>query len=206
MEDPTQDNISSYVGIDEAGRGPLAGPVAVGVVRASNRNMTLPYFSEVKVSKKLARQKREEIYEKMKLEALQGNISYAVSFVGSKVIDRIGINAAIRLAIKRSLNRLVYSAPKTYVLLDGGLRAPARFGVQETIIKGDEKESLIALASIVAKVERDRKMVRFSEKYPEYSFEEHKGYGTQLHTRMIQKCGPCALHRKTFIRNIEQQN
>ena len=194
---------SYFAGIDEAGRGPLAGPVAVGIVLARERNPALSFFKEVKDSKQLSSQKRLLVYEGLKGAKERGEISFAVSLVGSETIDRVGINNAVKTAVKRCLLRLACDNGKTRVLLDGGLRAPREFIFQETIIRGDEKEALIALASIVAKVTRDRKMERFSARYPNYFFDEHKGYGTDLHRKLIRRYKPCAIHRMTYLKRVK---
>jgi ribonuclease HII len=198
MESVTSPQFRYFVGIDEAGRGPLAGPVSVGAVLAPIRLLLLPYFEKVRDSKKLSPQKRREIFYRLQEESKKGNIVYAHSLVGSCGIDRDGITASIRCAIARTLKKLL----ETLILLDGGLRAPRVFSFQETIIRGDEKESLIALASIVAKVKRDEKMERLSEQYPQYGFELHKGYGTTLHRKLIKKHNPSPIHRISFLGNI----
>ncbi|MAZ40712.1 ribonuclease HII [bacterium] len=191
-----------FVGVDEAGRGPLAGPVAVGVVVAPLRSPKLSFFREVKDSKKLSGQKRREIFEELHKLHVQKELSYAVAFSGPDFIDREGINPAIYKATKRCLNRLGVHPERSHILLDGGLKAPAFYTQQETIIRGDEQEVLIALASIVAKVSRDKKMEGFALRYPHYMFEEHKGYGTELHRKLIKKHKPCPIHRKSFLGNI----
>lgn len=185
------------IGIDEAGRGPLAGPVAVGAV------MVPPGFDWGSVggardSKQLSYKQREDLYATItRLERAQ-ELSYAVSFSSATIIDRHGITYAIKRALHRSVMRLSAFPARTSVLLDGGLRAPKCFSMQATIIRGDETEPIISLASIVAKVERDRLMVRRGDEYPEYGFEIHKGYGTLAHRRAIRVHGFSPLHRKTF--------
>lgn len=191
-----------FVGVDEAGRGPLAGPVAVGVVVATERNPHLPFFKEIKDSKKLSAQKRREVFEKLHILHLKKEISYAVSFSGPGYIDKKGISQAIYRATKRCLNRLGVQPEKSHILLDGGLRAPHFYSRQETIIKGDESETLIALASIVAKVLRDKKMEQMALRFPNYLFDEHKGYGTEMHIKRIKKYKPSPVHRKSFLGNI----
>ena len=188
------------VGIDEVGRGPLAGPVAVGACRIPVNSKRL--FAGIKDSKKLSEKKREEWLLKMKEWKAEGVIDYAVSFVSANTIDEIGIAESIRLALSKSLKKLKLNSAKTLVLLDGGLRAPRSFKNQRTIIRGDEKEPSIALASIVAKITRDRLMVRLSKKYSAYSFEIHKGYGTLTHRNAIRKFGLSREHRVSFCKNI----
>lgn len=186
------------VGIDEAGRGPLAGPVAVGAVsmhQGSNRN----FFKSIRDSKKLSPSERE-LWFSLALEARKsGALDFAVSLVSEKIIDRRGISYAVRLGIKRCINKLNISEFDSQVFLDGALKAPKKFIHQLTVIKGDEKIPVISLASIVAKVIRDRKMVKLSQKFPEFSFHLHKGYGTSLHREAIKKYGPSAIHRRSFL-------
>ncbi len=138
----------------------------------------------------------------MKQARKDGWIRFSVSLVGASHIDKKGIVPAIRLGLQRSLSHLKCSRKNTHVLLDGGLRAPAPYGFQSTIIKGDEKEATIALASIAAKVTRDRMMMRGDKEHSEYGFASHKGYGTKKHYEAIHKHGMCPLHRRTFLKSI----
>jgi len=191
------------VGIDEAGRGPLAGPVAVGVVSISP-NFNKNFFRGIKDSKKLSEKNREMWYAKALEARKRGLLKFSVSLVSEKVIDRKGITYATRLGIERSLRAL--KIPKaSHIFLDGGLRAPEKFSYQRTIIKGDEKKLIISLASIVAKVTRDRKMIQLSKKFPKYNFQKHKGYGTKEHMRAIKKYGPTKLHRKSFLKHLTKK-
>lgn len=199
-------NLAGYkfiVGIDEVGRGPLAGPVAVGAVVCSSAASRRGLFADIEDSKKLSARKREEWEGKIKNKKL--NMKIAVCFVGNETIDKKGIVGAIGIAIKRALKKLEREAginPKNcLVLLDGSLKAPDEYR-QETIIKGDEKIPVISAASIIAKVARDRKMIRFHKKFPNYAFERHKGYGTKLHYKMIKKHGICEIHRKSFLKSL----
>lgn len=185
------------IGIDEAGRGPLAGPVAVGAVAVS-RNFSKNFFKGIKDSKKLTPEERD-LWFSLTLEAKKnGLLNYAVSLVSEKIIDSKGITYAIRLGIKRCLNKLNIEK-SSQIFLDGSLKAPKEFFHQLTVIRGDEKIPVVALASIVAKVTRDRKMVRLSKKFPEFDFHLHKGYGTRLHREAILKFGLTELHRKSFL-------
>lgn len=188
------------IGIDEAGRGPLAGPVAVGAVSICdgfNKN----FFKSIKDSKKLTEAERELWYA-LALEAKKKNtLNFAVSLVSEKVIDRHGISFAVRLGIKRTLKSLNASVT-AQIFLDGGISAPLEFIHQRTVVRGDEKIPIVSLASIVAKVTRDRKMRALSRKFPEYDFDVHKGYGTKAHQRVIQKYGPTEIHRKSFIKRF----
>ncbi|MDB5266428.1 MAG: rnhB [Parcubacteria group bacterium] len=192
--------MTCLVGIDEAGRGPLAGPVAVGAVRVG-ANFNKKFFKGIKDSKKLSAEDRELWYG-LALEAKKGGeLDFAVSLVSEKVIDKHGISFAIRLGIKRCLEK-IHASKSDQVFLDGALHAPKEFSRQLTVIRGDEKIPVISLASVCAKVTRDRYMVKLSKKYPEYGFHIHKGYGTRLHREAIQKHGPSDSHRRTFLRNL----
>ena len=193
-------NVRKYIiGIDEVGRGPLAGPVAVGAMLVTTRMRSL--FRHIKESKQLSEKQREEWYERIKKDS-GPELRFAVSFVSAKMIDAKGISHAIRLAINRSLKKLAVDPDECTVLLDGGLRAPEEYRDQQTIIRGDAGETAIAMASVVAKVERDRMMVRLGKKFPQYGFAEHKGYGTQSHVDMIRRYGISASHRKSFCRRF----
>lgn len=187
------------IGIDEVGRGPIAGPVAVCAFLWKDRETLPPYG--IKDSKKLSPQKREEWFRQVQIWKRESRVTYAVSFVSAQTIDRIGITKSITRALVESLKKLEIEPENVEVLLDGGLRAPHNFPLQKTIIRGDEKEPVIALASIVAKVLRDKMMERFAMKYPLYGFEEHKGYGTHTHYRAIKKHGMSPLHRVSFLQN-----
>jgi len=169
----------------------------------------MAHFRNFKDSKKLSHNQRLEWLEKINKEKEKGNIFYKVCFESNKVIDKKGIVFAITLALNNSLrglnvpNSQVGINPKDcLVLLDGGLRAPVEYKYQKTIIKGDEKELAIALASIVAKVIRDALMVKLVDKYPGYGLEKHKGYGTLAHYKAIKKYGLAAIHRKSFLKKI----
>lgn len=197
-------NSKHIIGIDEVGRGPLAGPVAVGAVciYAEHYKRVAKLFPVIKDSKKLTAKLRNEwskkIFEAETLEYL----SCAVSFVSPSVIDKNGLSYAIRTALEKALDTIPHDVSDVKVLLDGGLRAPAHYLNQETIIKGDEKELAIALASIVAKVARDKKMVALAKKFPEYGFEKHKGYGTHAHYEAIKKHNITSHHRKSFLKKF----
>lgn len=194
------------IGIDEAGRGPIAGPVAVAAfcIVSERKDWPFKFFDNGKVrdSKKLTVVARERIFKEMTVQKSLGKMSYAVSFVGAAAIDRKGISFAIRSALAKSLGALGVEPLKCRVLLDGGLKAPEEFARQRTIIKGDEKEAVIALASIVAKVSRDRLMLKLAKKYPRYDFDIHKGYGTKAHYKKLQKYGLSPVHRKSFLKNF----
>lgn len=187
-------------GVDEAGRGPLAGPVAVGVVKIPT-DFNKKFFKGIKDSKQLSAEERE-LWLNLALEAKKkGELDFRVALVSEKVIDRHGISYALRLGMKRCLTGLGLP-DDSQIFLDGSLKAPERFKHQQTIIKGDEKVPVISLASICAKVIRDRRMVKEARKFPQFSFEVNKGYGTLMHRRALKKYGLTTLHRRTFLRRL----
>lgn len=198
-------NKKHIIGIDEAGRGPVAGPVSIGAVIVQDVFLEdfLVCFSGVKDSKKLSPKKRELWFLQMKEAKKKGLIDFSVSLIKSGVIDNIGIAPAIRMGIQKTLSRLGHKKADTKILLDGGLKAPDCYKKQETIIRGDEKEIIIALASIVAKVSRDAHMIKIAEKFPKYIFEQHKGYGTAEHYKRIKQYGLCEIHRKSFLKKLK---
>lgn len=190
-------SIKYIIGIDEVGRGPIAGPVTVGAVLLPAKS-SWGDFAGLRDSKKLTEPGREAWFAHIK----DAGITHAVSSVSERVIDEKGIAYAIRLALSRSLRKLGANPKDAHILLDGGLRAPEEYVNQETIVKGDEKEYAIALASIVAKVTRDRYMVRAAKRHSKYVFDQHKGYGTKLHYEAIKKHGLCPLHRRSFLKDF----
>lgn len=193
------------VGIDEAGRGPIAGPVAVGgvIVRSDIlAKMKRRDLAGIRDSKKLTEKAREAWLTKMCGWKKEGKIDFAVTLVSSTQIDTYGIAPSVRKGIASVLQKLTADPRSTLVLLDGGIKAAEVFTKQKTIIKGDEKEAVIALASIAAKVTRDRKMCWFAEHFEGYGFEVHKGYGTKMHYSSIKKLGLVDIHRTTFCKGI----
>lgn len=187
-------------GIDEAGRGPLAGPVSVGIVVIPT-GFKKTFFKGIKDSKQLSADERELWYS-LALEAKKrGELDFHVALISEKVIDRHGITYALRLGIKRCLEKISLTLD-SQIFLDGALKAPVQFAHQLTVIRGDEKIPIISLASIVAKVTRDRKMVRLAKKFPEFSFDIHKGYGTRLHRLALKKYGLTTIHRQSFLKNL----
>lgn len=187
---------NKVIGIDEVGRGPLAGPVAVCAL-CIKADFDDTVFGKLRDSKKLSPKKREQIFEQLKKMKEEGILDFSVCLSEAREIDEKGISFCIKKCLKNTLEKIKAEPKESRVLLDGGLFAPEQFE-QETIIKGDEKERVIALASIVAKVTRDRLMVELSPKYKEYGFEKHKGYGTKAHLDAIRKYGMCIEHRRTF--------
>ena len=178
-------------GVDEVGRGPLAGPVTVCAVIMDLSKIV----DGVDDSKKLSEKKREKLFDIIKNEA----VCYSVAFASASEIDEINILNATHLAMTRAVEGLE-KAPEV-VLVDGN-SLPKWYYNSEAIVKGDAVCHSIACASILAKVSRDRLMLLEAEKYPQYSFEKHKGYGTKVHTQAIKEYGPCPIHRKTFLKKI----
>lgn len=194
-------NIRFIAGIDEAGRGPLAGPVAIGLVVvpiASLERVQQTLFT-IKDSKKLSPQKRAIWADIARDLEFKVGMRSTTALVGPGAIERHGITRAIKIGMKRALTRTVEEPEETYLLLDGGLRAAPHFSFQETIVRGDSKEPLIALAAILAKVRRDAYMSRKALAHPEYAFEQHKGYGTAEHLKRIRLHGLSPLHRPSFV-------
>jgi ribonuclease HII len=189
------------IGIDEVGRGPIAGPVTVCAL-ALLKPLPRAFFVGLADSKKLSRQRREVWFTKIQNERKRGSVVYAVSSCSAKMIDTIGIAPAIQKALTRSLKKLALPPSKVQVYLDGGLKAPGLYINQKTVIKGDEKIPAISLASIVAKVTRDRYMFRMASLHPSHGFEKHVGYGTKIHYERIKKYGLIPLHRKTFLKSF----
>lgn len=185
--------------LDESGRGPLAGPViacALTVRHPISQEVILANMKylgkEIKDSKKLTLKKREELY---KLIIKNPAIEWGTGKVSEKVIDRINILEATKLAMKRAIKNL--RKKPDFLILDGNFKINSPIP-QKSIIKADEKVFSCATASIIAKVTRDRIMIRYHKKYSQYSFNRHKGYPTKHHRKMLRKHGPCKIHRKTF--------
>lgn len=186
------ENIKYICGIDEAGRGPLAGPVVVASVIMPHDSM----IEGVNDSKKVSEKKREKLYDIITEDA----ISYSVGIVDQKTIDEINILNATKLGVKLALEGL---KQKPDVIMVDALNNMDTLGIPYiSVVKGDAKNYCIAAASIIAKVTRDRIMRQWDEVYPVYGFAKHKGYGTAEHIRIIKENGPCILHRKTFIKNF----
>ena len=186
------DKIKYICGIDEAGRGPLAGPVVVGAVILPKDS----FIEGVNDSKKISEKKREKIYDQIISEA----ISYSVGIVDEKTIDDINILNATKLALTNAIKDL--DIKPDLILVDALTNIDTCGIPYKSIIKGDAKEYSIAAASIIAKVTRDRMMKEYDKIYPEYGFEKHKGYGTSAHIQVIKEKGACSIHRKSFIKNF----
>ena len=184
--------IKTIAGIDEAGRGPLAGPVVVGVAIMNPAS----FIEGVNDSKKISEKKREELYEKITEVA----IDWAVGIVDQQEIDEINILNATKKALHMAIENLKIKPDRIVV---DALEHIDTCGIPYTsIIKGDAKVYSISAASIIAKVTRDRIMKEYDEIYPDYGFAAHKGYGTAKHIQAIKQFGPCPIHRKTFIKNF----
>ena len=185
-------NIQYICGIDEAGRGPLAGPVVVAAVIMPKDS----FIEGVNDSKKVSEKKREQLYD----EIIENCIAYGVGIIDQIKIDEINILEATRLGVKEAVQEL---KQKPDIILVDALTKIDTGGVPyKSIIKGDAKEYSIACASIIAKVTRDRIMRKWDEVFPAYGFAKHKGYGTAEHRKILKEIGPCMLHRKTFIKNL----
>lgn len=197
---------SHTIGIDEVGRGPIAGPVAVGVLKIAVHELArlrrAQAFAGLRDSKQLSPQKRAAWFGRIKEWQAAGVLTYAVRFVSAQRIDEQGIAPSIRQALAAGLRAVGGATDADTVLLDGGLRAPATVKRQKTIIKGDEKEVVIALASIAAKETRDAHMKRLAKRYFGYGFEQHAGYGTRKHYAAIAQKGPTPEHRRTFMKTL----
>ena len=181
----------SVCGVDEAGRGPLAGPVCAAAV-------ILPegvIIDGVNDSKKLSEKKRESLFDVIREQAL----SYSIAYATVDEIEEINILNATMLAMRRAIDGLDIKAD--YAMFDGNKIPPLDIDA-ECIVKGDAKSMSIACASILAKVSRDRLLYKYAEEYPMYGFDKHKGYGTKVHREAILKYGPCPYHRKSFLKKL----
>lgn len=186
-------DINLVAGVDEAGRGPLAGPVVCACVIMPMEKDKI--IDEINDSKKLSAKKREILFDKIKQIA----IDYKIEFVDEKIIDEINILNATKMGMENCINAL--NQKPEIVLIDAvkGLNIPYE---SESIIHGDALSYNIAAASILAKVSRDRYMEEMDKIYPEYNFAKHKGYGTKEHIQNLQKYGKCKIHRESFIKNF----
>lgn len=182
---------TAVCGIDEAGRGPLAGPVYAAAVWLPE-GFVLDGLND---SKKLSEKKREALFPVI----LENAVSYGIGFATEQEIDEINILQATFLAMRRAFDAMQKRCD--YALIDGN-RMPPLPVPGETIVKGDAKSPSVAAASILAKVSRDRVMLEYAKQYPEYQFEKHKGYGTKVHVEALHTYGPSPIHRKTFLKKI----
>ncbi|WP_294705549.1 ribonuclease HII [uncultured Fusobacterium sp.] len=184
------------IGVDEAGRGPLAGPVVAAAAKLKNYSEAL---QEINDSKKLTEKKREKLFD-----IILENFEIGIGIATPEEIDEINILNATFLAMRRALKDLEkkIEIDDALILVDGNFKIREYFGNQEPVIKGDAKSLSIAAASIIAKVTRDRLMLEESKNYPEYQFEKHKGYGTKAHRTVLLQKGPTPIHRKSFLTKI----
>ncbi len=183
---------SCICGVDEAGRGPLAGPVCAAAVILPEGAV----IAGLDDSKKLTEKKREKLYDIIKTTA----VAYSVAYGTLEEIETVNILEATYLAMNRAIEGL--NIKPDFALIDGN-RVPRGIKIPcETIVKGDSKSMSVAAASVLAKVTRDRLMLEYDKKYPEYNFKKHKGYGTKEHTELIKQYGPCEIHRLSFLKNI----
>ena len=182
---------SAVCGVDEAGRGPLAGPVFAAAVILPE-NCVIEGLND---SKKISEKKREALFDVIKEKA----VNYCIASVDEKIIDEINILQATYLAMKKAVEGL--DVPADYALIDGNRMPPIEID-GETVVKGDAKSPSIAAASILAKVSRDRFMLELDEKYPQYKFSQHKGYGTKLHYEMLTEHGVSDCHRMSFLKSF----
>lgn len=183
--------VSLICGVDEAGRGPLAGPVCAAAVILP-RGIEIAGLND---SKKLSEKKREKLYD----EICDKAISFGIAFATVDEIEKLNILNAAMLAMNRAIAQL---DPQPELALIDGNRNSAIEIRSQCVVKGDAKCADIAAASILAKVTRDRYMLEMAEKYPEYHFEQHKGYGTKLHYEALREHGPCEVHRPSFLRKM----
>ena len=187
------------IGVDEAGRGPLAGPVVAAAVCLKS----LKFENRVDDSKKLSPAKRKSAFFEIKNKSL-----YAIASVNHNEIDRINILQATKQAMQKAVAKLLKKAPaarqrRAFVIIDGNMQFKLGLPYQ-SIVKGDSKSLSIAAASILAKVSRDTLMEKYHKIYPQYGFNKHKGYATEAHRLLLRKIGPAAIHRKTFLRCLEK--
>ncbi len=183
---------TAVCGVDEAGRGPLAGPVCAAAV-ILDPDTDIPGIND---SKKLSEKKREVLFDVITENA----VAYGIAFASVEEIEEYNILNATYLAMNRAIDMLEGRAD--FALIDGN-RVPTGITVDcQTVVKGDAKSMSVAAASILAKVTRDRLLLEYDEKYPQYNFAKHKGYGTAEHTDAIRKYGPCEVHRPSFLKKL----
>ncbi len=179
-------------GVDEAGRGPLAGPVCAAAVILPEDTL----IEGLNDSKKISEKKREQLFDIIKEKA----VAYSIAFGTVEEIEEFNILEATFIAMNRAIDALDVKAD--YALIDGN-RVPKNIKIPcETVVKGDSKSCSVAAASILAKVTRDRLLLEYDKKYPEYKFSQHKGYGTKAHYEAIKEHGICEIHRRSFLKNV----
>ena len=187
---------TAVCGVDEAGAGPLAGPVYAAAVILP-RGLELPFLND---SKQVTPKRRDQLFDLIR----EGAAAWSVASVSAEEIDELDILNARMLAMQRAMDGL--TPPADYALIDGNRDHGSRCAIitaHETVVKGDGRSFSIAAASILAKVSRDRYMEQLAEEYPQYRFDQHKGYGTKLHYEMLDRFGPSPVHRRTFLQKWE---
>ncbi len=190
------------VGIDEVGRGPLAGPVTVCAVAMHYEAYKKVRWQGLTDSKQMTKSARELWHAKAIEMEKSGMLRIAIASQTAAQIDRSGISACIKACIKKNLEFLNLDPKHTRILLDGALKAPLEYVSQETIIKGDQKKKIISLAAVIAKVTRDAYMTRMDTKYPGYGWAQNMGYGTSSHRKALKNLGFTRLHRESFISRV----
>jgi ribonuclease HII len=215
------------IGVDEVGRGPLAGPITLAAFMAEGKlknKLVKILGGKIKDSKQFSPERRNGIYRELlklkketcpntKTNTKSWQVFFSVSHVSNKLIDKKGLTYATNIGIKKCLKKLQHESQTNkddpcafekcgVIRLDGLLKAPKEYKNQKTIIGGDSKDVFIACASVVAKVRRDRLMRRLAKKFPQYSFQIHKGYGTALHYKLLKKFGISGIHRKSFLTSL----
>ncbi len=203
---PQKQPYTWIVGIDEVGRGPIAGPVTVCAVAIRAAAYKASRWSGLTDSKQMTKSAREKWYTKAKLLEKEGKIRIVLASQTAAQIDKKGIADCIRLCIAKSLQMLDLDPNQTRILLDGSLKAPIEYANQETVIKGDQKHKIISLASVIAKVSRDAYMAIQARTYPEYGWQSNAGYGTARHYKALKKLGFTRLHRKSFLTKFIDKN
>lgn len=184
------------IGIDEVGRGALAGPVVLCAVAYKGRvNLTHPRLGRIRDSKKLTARRREAWFDYL---TSHPKVRWRITRVSHRVVDRVNVARAANRGALRLAKRSWPPSKSAFIYLDGGLTLP-EYMMHETVVKGDEKIPVVAAASIIAKVSRDRMMVGLGRKFPQYGFDVHKGYGTKFHRKMLRKYGPAQVHRRSFL-------
>lgn len=190
------------VGVDEVGRGPLAGPVYICAIAIPLDRYGKMHWEGLTDSKLMTARARERWHDEAKRHRAKGGIKIAIAYRNAQAIDTHGLSACIGSCVSVVVRRLKLDPSVCTILLDGGLHAPRRYRAQQTIIGGDKIHPIISLAAVVAKVTRDAHMRRLHKKYPQYRWFENKGYGTRMHMETVREIGLSPIHRKSFCRKF----
>jgi ribonuclease HII len=190
----------TIIGVDEVGRGALAGPLCVCALRLTSAS---PFFRlrRFKDSKRLSKKMRLRVFDEIKAAKRAGELDYSLAYIRAREIDALGMAQALKLSVRKVLRHLK-ALPNERIVLDGGLRAPERYMRQKSSPRADERFVAVALASIVAKCSRDTLLIAASRRFPDYGFETNVGYGTRAHCKALLKKGPTSFHRTSFLRGI----